>query len=511
MSQLLKKLQERIPFSKAADIEKSMVAKHGAAETYGPGTFGVEFETEVSDDASDTKRNMIMHADLYEIANFIARRGLNKEFDRDYEKWLMHERSSINRSDRHWNDFRGPIDIDTWLSKNPQPDRKAFDVISDYDDALEDWNARKKVVDDAYRYWEQTDKNKYRDEFVYDLLRSSGDGVYRYIELNRLFSLLFPNRNSVRENKLITSVREWLESTGERVSNDEQGHKDAWGVGTDGANVEIRTKHMQNEDVKTLVALMDWMKQNRFQVTGGTSAHVHVGLPEDFDYFDLLVMMTLVDEDRAKTDAGPDRELDNWAKLRDRFVPYFLTNARGWMREGGISVTLSEREMGNFIRYSFNKFQGTNITAFFQHGTVEFRYFSSKMIANPALFVQWIKYFMLLPAVAKKRSRVTFVHPTDPSMKLTAVRQRDRSVMLSMGKRVADAGEKPSDLKGSLPPEPQPVDYDMLTTKEQSVKHHLDRLEKKQRANDITDREQILLRQLRGMWEKILNQRPIKI
>lgn len=119
--------------------------------------------------------------------------------------------------------------------------------------------------------------------------------------------------------------------------------------------------------------------------------------------------------------------------------------------------------------------------------------------------------FMLLPAVAKKRSRATFVHPTDSNMKLTAVRQHDGSVTLSMGKRVADAGEKPSDLKGDLPPEHQTVDYDTLTTKEQAVKHHLDRLAKKQRADGITDRERSLLHQLRGMWEKILDQKPVKI
>ena len=382
MTREVKNLQERILFSKPADIEKSLAAKHGAAETYGPGTFGVEFEI-----------------------------GKPKY---GFFRWMI----------------------------TPNADEKSIQ-----------------------------------------------------------------NRS-----ELISTIGDWIVQHGEKVSDDEQGHKDEWGVGTDGDNIEIRTKHMRNEDVDTLVELMNWMRRNRFQVSGGTSAHVHVGLPADFDYFDLLVTVTLVDEDTVKTDAGPDREFRNWARLRDQIIPHIFLQVKRWAKEGGDTVTLSEKEMGDFLRQTFQKFQGTNISSFFHRKTVEFRYFSSKMIVNPPLFIQWIKYFMLLPAVAKKRNRAIFVHPDNSKMKLVAVRKQDGSVTLSIGGRVADVGEKPADLKGERPsPERTDFDYVEFDAKERALKKHLDRLLKKARAATISPREEQFLSRLKDEWQRILDKKSAKI
>ena len=514
MSRDVKKLQERIPFAKAADIEKSMVAKHGAAETYGPGTFGVEFEAEVPVASIDEMDDMISNADADDIAHIIERYGDPRRFKDDYLDWLTDTRAQDNRYGRRWDDSHGPIAVASWLDNNPAPDRRDYEDESDYDKDHATWAETKDGIEDEYLWWERHDQDGYVGEFVQYLIRTFNGGVYRYIEASDLFGLLYPgtSNGTERQSELITTVREWLVGQGEKVSDDEQGHKDEWGVGTDGDNIEIRTKHMRNEDVDTLVELMNWMRRNRFQVSGGTSAHVHVGLPADFDYFDLLVTVTLVDEDKVKTDAGPDREFRDWARLRDQIIPHIFLQVKRWSKDGGDTVTLSEKEMGDFLRQTFQKFQGTNISSFFRRKTVEFRYFSSKMIANPSLFIQWIKYFMLLPAVAKKRNRATFVHPDNAKMKLVAVRKQDGSVTLSIGGRVADAGEKPSDLKGGRPTPDHPAfDATTFDAKEQAVKKHLDRLLKKAHANTISAREEQLLSRLKDEWRRILDKKPVKI
>jgi len=514
MSRDVKKLQERIPFTKAADIEKSMVAKHGAAETYGPGTFGVEFEAEVPVASIDEMDDMISNADADDIAHIIERYGDPRRFKDDYLDWLTDTRAQDNRYGRRWDDSHGPIDVDSWLDNNPEPDRRDYEDESDYDKDHATWAETKDGIEDEYLWWERHDQDGYVGEFVQYLIRTFNGGVYRYIEASDLFGLLYPgtSNGTEQQSELITTVREWLVGQGEKVSDDEQGHKDEWGVGTDGDNIEIRTKHMRNEDVDTLVELMNWMRRNHFIVSGGTSAHVHVGLPADFDYFDLLVTVTLVDEDTVKTDAGPDREFRNWARLRDQIIPHIFLQVKRWSKDGGDTVTLSEKEMGDFLRQSFQKFQGTNISSFFHRKTVEFRYFSSKMIANPPLFIQWIKYFMLLPAVAKKRSRATFIHPDNAKMKLVAVRKQDGSVTLSIGGRVADVGEKPSDLKGGRPSPDHPAfDATTFDAKEQAVKKHLDRLLKKAHARTISAREEQLLSRLKDEWRRILDKKPVKI
>ena len=200
------------------------------------------------------------------------------------------------------------------------------------------------------------------------------------------------------------------------------------------------------------------------------------------------------------------------ARLRDQIIPHIFLQVKRWSKDGGDTVTLSEKEMGDFLRQTFQKFQGTNISSFFRRKTVEFRYFSSKMIANPPLFIQWIKYFMLLPAVAKKRNRAIFVHPDNAKWKLVAVRKQDGSVTLSIGGRVADAGEKPSDLKGGRPTPDHPAfDATTFDAKEQAVKKHLDRLLKKAHANTISAREEQLLSRLKDEWRRILDKKPVKI
>lgn len=213
-----------------------------------------------------------------------------------------------------------------------------------------------------------------------------------------------------------------------------------------------------------------------------------------------------------KTDAGPDRNFREWARLRDQIIPHVFLQVKRWAKEGGNTVTLSEKEMGQFLRQTFQKFSGTNISSFFERKTVEFRYFSSKMIANPPLFIQWIKYFMLLPAVAKKRNRAVFVHPNDSKVKMIAARRSDGSVVLSIGGRVSDVGEKPSDLKGGRSsPERTDFDHVEFDAKEQAVKKHLDRLLKKGHANKLSPREEQLLSRLKDEWQRILDEKPIKI
>lgn len=163
MSRDVKKLQERIPFTKAADIEKSMVAKHGAAETYGPGTFGVEFEAIPSGVETYEMDEMINNADPDDIAQLIQRYGDKRSFKSDYDDWLDAERDDDNRRGwrREWNDSHGPIDVDTWLSDHPEPSRYDYEEDSDYDHDHEKWASEKDEVEDEYLYWDRNNRDDY--------------------------------------------------------------------------------------------------------------------------------------------------------------------------------------------------------------------------------------------------------------------------------------------------------------------------------------------------------------
>ena len=264
----------------------------------------------------------------------------------------------------------------------------------------------------------------------------------------------------------------------QKQPKNEQGTETEWGVGDDGDNVEIRSKHLKKSDFGALKAFMAFIKKQGYEVSGGTSAHVHVGVPKNFDYFDLLAMLTLVDEKKLVSDEGPGRLFGEWAKLRDGIEKQFSDKLKySETLESGEEVIYDRSKMREFISVVAKKYSGTNISAFFEHGTVEFRYFSSRMINKPDTFLRWIEYFMLLPRVAMKRNKFEFAG-------YTFVREGNNEIKVVKGKKASTSNRKASDLKTTVPP-PQ---LSKLDPKEKQVLKYLEKY--KSKAEEVGGIEQ---------------------
>jgi hypothetical protein len=140
--------------------------------------------------------------------------------------------------------------------------------------------------------------------------------------------------------------------------------------------------------------------------TGETSAHVHVGLPDGFSPYDLLAISTLVDEKAVKSTAGPERNLQSWAALRDAFISKVSGKLEAMIKEKNVTgIKISSEKLKVIVKELSHKFTGTNISAYFNHKTVEFRYLGSN-IKNVDTLLKWVDYFMLLPKVAMTRNRI---------------------------------------------------------------------------------------------------------
>lgn len=141
---------------------------------------------------------------------------------------------------------------------------------------------------------------------------------------------------------------------------------------------------------------------------GKTGMHIHIGVPRDFDVFDLLAMSTLVDEKAIKTEVSVDRDFSSYAKFRRSLVNNIFSRIYDYMRRTKDveklpkTFVLTDAQVKELMAH-FDRNHGTNIQAFSEHRTIEFRYLGSD-IAHKVL--KWINYFLLLPRVAKSRNQI---------------------------------------------------------------------------------------------------------
>ena len=389
-------LDEAVPFDKSADIQRALKSKYGVEmQEY---TFGVEFEfSPIVEELSrhhieDLVRRMAEHGELPEAyTDWLADNRKNA-----VNNWISRGNNDISRYD----DSYGPMDLDTFDDNINEPDSKDFSDDEEFEQALAEYKEKRDDVFSEHRRWENRDMNGYIDEFVSDLARS---GEWR----NHVPE---DEQNIVDMDGKIQDALDFIRSLGEHVEAEDVADSTTWAVGEDGLNVEIRSRHMnQSEsDFKKISQVGDWVSNQR--TSGKTGMHIHVGLPSNFDVFDLLAMTTLVDEDAIKGVISSDRDLGQYAKLRRSISNMIVNKIRDYMkmrpdaRESvPASFVLTNEQMMSILQ-GFDRNHGTNIVAFSEHKTIEFRYLGSDL-ADKA--VKWIEYFLLLPRIAKSRNKIT--------------------------------------------------------------------------------------------------------
>jgi len=204
------------------------------------------------------------------------------------------------------------------------------------------------------------------------------------------------------------------------IKRDDRYDPNMWTVGQDGPNTEIRSPILKKENMDQVDLVSAFVDH---QITdSGTGLHIHIGVPKDFDAFDLLAMTTLVDEEQVESDlrASKVRRDLGFAKLRSE-VSKNLIGVISRIKFGGQLQTkpfqMSNKELLETIN-SADRYAGTNIKAFAKYKTVEFRYFGAH---NTKILPKWINYFLQLPAIAQKRNRIVLRAPLS-GKKLYAIR-----------------------------------------------------------------------------------------
>ena len=390
-------LKEVVPFDKRVDISGALKAKYNdEMQAY---TFGVEFEFRPIIETLSNRN------DIRAVLDRMAR---DRDLNDGYYKWLDDVRQDAadnwvrrgNSDISRYDDNYGPMDVDTFDRSISEPDSSDFSDDDEYEQAMADYTQKRDDAEWEHRRWERRDKDSYIDEFINHLVRS-GDWT----------SYVPEDEQHVQDMQAkILDAIDFIQSLGEEVQEGDKANSSMWAVGEDGSNVEIRSRHMNqtDEDFDKISQVGDWVRDQH--TSGKTGMHIHIGLPRDFDAFDLLAMTTLVDEDAIKGEIYSDRDLGQYAKLRRSISNMIVNKIRDYMiRQPNAAETvpasfvLTNDQMMSILK-GFDRNHGTNIAAFDEHKTIEFRYLGSD-IAHRA--VKWIKYFLLMPRIAKSRNKIT--------------------------------------------------------------------------------------------------------
>lgn len=397
-------LNESADFSKLRNIEKGMVKKYGKG-AFGQGTFGVELEFDIEVEGEIFDESFFEENFRDEIKDSLFK--YSRKFDSDFEDWINDKRYDIDRRNAWEYSNYGPIDPDTWEDENPPPDMDDYEDDDDDDDTerfekdLEEWTDKRRDIEKDFEDWEKYSKDDLKEEFADEIVDKWNWGEYIYLDTDMLISNW---KEEFLENEK-ERVTEFLESMGEKVGTFSS--KETWDVGEDEGGIEVRSKHLTMKDFNTLYKLMKLIDRD-YKTGGRFSAHVHVGVG-DMDTFDILAMSTLVDEKSLLKDLSKDRiesGIGEYARLNDELHKKIISKLEDrTLRHSDTNKGVSGI-INKFNTISFDRYFGTNLISYDVRKTIEFRYFSSEVVGDPKKFFKWIKYFLLLPQIAKTRKRI---------------------------------------------------------------------------------------------------------
>lgn len=419
-----------VPFAKIEQIKTKMAQQHSIPD----GTFGVEYEY-----LPDTRNQVPDTEDIIDALNSSWSRGYNQPLEDEYNTWLDNERSDIARQwlrygsqdiDQYDQSY-GPMSIETFDNTIHEPKQSDYDSEEDYEKALSDYNDKRSEIEHDYSHWERKESYDYTDDF------------FEYLADNNWEDFVEIEPQSDPETECTEAIN--LLSKHVAIKRDDRYDPNMWTVGEDGPNIEIRSPILKKENMDQVDLVSAFVDH---QITdSGTGLHIHIGVPKDFDAFDLLAMTTLVDEGQVEKDlkASKVRRDLGFARLRDE-VSKNLINVISRSKYGGQFIktpfVISNNELLTLINLA-DRYAGTNIKAFAKYKTVEFRYFGAH---NTNVLPKWINYFLQLPPIAQKRNRITLRSPST-SQKLYAIRLPGGKTQIQL----TDYSERPEIKPTGLP------------------------------------------------------------
>lgn len=298
--------QEAVKIDRFRKVRKSLdkVNKKKKQKKFIPGTFGfdIEFDYEENPDMTEEWRNYVLD---------------NKdEFADKFREWLYTEHDLS-----FW-------DITEWEAKNPSPDRVLpmeepnradYDTDEEYTDAveiwedhqmdyenyeseLEEWTKQQSYVEEQNEEWETAyDRQEYWKSFADDI----DFEISNYID--------FKDDSESRLNVYQNIIERKLQESTQREGDGENNYEDNWILSIDGGGQpEIASRILTRADIPVVRKLLSHLEDE--PTSDGTSAHVHIGLPKDFDIFSLFALYGLVDEEYIKK-LLPNRKFGDFANL----------------------------------------------------------------------------------------------------------------------------------------------------------------------------------------------------
>ena len=346
-------LNETLKFSDAPKVQGKLI-------DYKPGTFGIEIEFVPTKEVDEAK----------------ALRAWN-EYLKNNDETL---RDNFEESKK-----RKVESPEEWLDSHPKPNKEDFEDYQDYLDTLDTWRQDKidNFNDFQYAFWE------WRNDLNWEDHLDKEDFLYK---------------TNVKED--IELAGKILEDVGEEWVEDNSTPTE-WGVGEDYENIEIRSKYLTVQDIPKLEKILYKLKKS-VKTTGGTSAHVHVGLQqfEDFNMVDLLATVKLIDENKMYQLAGPRRE-SKWALSKQKVADFLFDKIKEKkLLNDTKEEIISNETLKEIIKSIETKYLGTNIKSFTKIGTVEFRYLSSLVLNQIDEFIETIQYFLMIPYIARRQDSV---------------------------------------------------------------------------------------------------------
>ena len=294
--------ESEVPFASADTIQKGLRAKYGNDELDAY-TFGIELEFKPDSSEFDI---------TYDWDGIYNEMETNSEVLKKYDEHVESERKRLNKNWNgkidDWDDTYGPVDADTFDKYNPPPYSYEYDTDEEYNTVFDKWYDEAITVNRVYKRW----KDYHYDDKLHDFIT----GLDPYDYLNDMEPYENTGSGFFSADISIKNTMDYIHNTMKQsVVKGEGASQTNWAVGIDGDYIEIRSKHLNQNEFHLVNEICDYVKEHN--TTGETSAHIHIGLPKDFDEFDLLAMTTLVDEKAIKTEVGPERALNSFAKLRD--------------------------------------------------------------------------------------------------------------------------------------------------------------------------------------------------
>jgi hypothetical protein len=400
-----------VPFEKRREIRKGMAKKHGR-KILKPYTFGFDIEFKVPLDEGSIRSSL----EHYEFNVHPV--------NEDYKDWVMSEKlSHLSEPEYEY--------VEDWESDHEEPDLDDYieDLDEDHEDYDEDYEAAHNSWEEAANTWA---KEKFRieeeienwdNEVEYAIENSLDDYITHLIDSGEWSDIV--NVESGEIDYEIDEMRgEINDALQDHIPEEEFDDYDeeflmGWDVSEDEArNYEITSPILTTKDFPMISDVL-LVIGNYGESGNDTSAHIHIGIPDTFDYFDLMVLYDLVDEEYMKK-IQPNRKR-KYAGLKDVYFRKLGSVLRHKHKDGDVIDVEDLHEIGveKHMGINISNVSG-KITKDIKQGkkvstgvgtSIEFRYLSSEIFDGYngiEEFFEMIDYFMMLLKIAEKRNSFKF-------------------------------------------------------------------------------------------------------